>query len=456
MKFNVKNSGSSLIIFLILVLVFNFIYPVRAAGVINFSDTLSAHDTNTVSNHTIVFTTPSGVGAGQTMTLTFAAGFNIGSVDFTDIDLEDDGAELSLAALAAGATWGASFSGQVLTITSGTGTIAGSSVVTIEIGTHATSQVNGDQQITNPVASGSYIIDLDGTFGDTGHLAVASTGDSSVTVAAATAGTSGGGPGPGGPGDTSPIISNVEVINITADSATVIWQTNETATSFVDYGLTTSYELGTESVDQFVTSHSVDLAGLDPETVYYFQVRSFDNNGNEGTSSGYSFTTLSMEVEEGYLYLRAVPEKRLPAEGNNSTILRVKIFESGTDNLLVDETITTMANGYDGSVNLEGLTLPAKYDFLIKGYSHLQLRKDNVTLAAEPELVDFSEGKTVFVKAGDVNDTEGDNYVNGLDLSVLANNIYTADYRSDLNQDELVNGLEFSIAVTNLYQWGDF
>jgi len=441
--------------FIFLVIIFLLLFrfgQADAALVSSFSDVLSSQNISTAANHTIKFTTPSGISAGQSFSLAFASGFNIGSVDYTDIDLEDDGVDLSLANTASGSTWGVSFSGNTLTITSGTGSIAAGSIVTIEIGTNATSQTAGDQQITNPGTAGSYVIRLSGSFGDTGGLAVAILDNSGIGISATVPG---GGTGIGGD-STPPVISNVQAINITTTSATITWDTDEGATSIVDYGLTDSYEIGSQSIFEFVTSHSIDLSGLTANTMYHFRVRSADSSGNSASSADYTFTTLEEEIKEGFLYLRAIPEKRLPASGNNSTVLRVKMYEAGTSNLVLDKTVTTSDNGYDNSISLSGLALPADFDFLIKGYSHLQHRKNSVTVSGDGELVDFSEGETVYEKAGDINGADGDNYVNGLDLSVLANHIYTDDYKSDLNQDKLVNGIEFAIAITNLFKWGDF
>jgi len=166
----------------ILVFVIAFYIPhTHAAAVTSVSDTMTRLKAATASNHTITFTTPTGVAAGQTMTVTFPAGFTIGSVDYTDIDVTDDGADLTLAATPSGATWGAAFTDQVLTITSGTGTIAATSVIVIEIGTNATFGVAGDQQITNPTA-GTKLISIGGTFGDSGQLGVVIVSDDQVVV----------------------------------------------------------------------------------------------------------------------------------------------------------------------------------------------------------------------------------------------------------------------------------
>jgi hypothetical protein len=180
-----KNISLLLIISLIL-----FLIPQKlafAASLTALSDTLSRMKASTASNHTIKFTTPSGVAAGQTMTITFPTGFTIGSVDYTDIDVADDGVDLTLAATASGTTWGAAFSGQVLTITSGTGTIAGSSVITIEIGLNATFGVAGDAQIINQTVAQNNTdpkIVIGGTFGDAGTIAVEIVADDQVVLSA--------------------------------------------------------------------------------------------------------------------------------------------------------------------------------------------------------------------------------------------------------------------------------
>ncbi len=151
----------------------------QAANITNVSDTLSDSDTSAVSNHTISFRAPSGVSAGESITVTFPAGFNMGSVAFGDIDLEIDGVDETLAAAPSGATWGATVSGQVLTILSATGVIGAASTTVIKIGTNANSGVN---QITNPGTAGSYELDIAGTMADSGHTRVAITDEVLVTA----------------------------------------------------------------------------------------------------------------------------------------------------------------------------------------------------------------------------------------------------------------------------------
>jgi PKD repeat protein len=93
------------------------------------------------------------------------------------------------------------------------------------------------------------------------------------------------------PDTTPPIISNVEVHNITETSVTITWTTDEPSTSQVEYGLNTAYEHLTHYDLNFVTIHTVDITGLSSHTAYDFRVRSKDSAGNESLSENHSFTT---------------------------------------------------------------------------------------------------------------------------------------------------------------------
>jgi hypothetical protein len=160
----------------------------ESANLTTLSDTMSRLKLSASSNHTIVFTTPTGVAAGQKIKVTFPSGFASGlnSVAFGDMDLLDDGADLTLAGTCATTTWGVAVATRTITFTSCTGTIAASSVITIKIGTNAT---GGSNQIANPGSSGSNVINLEVTTSgdvdvDTGSLAVAIMTEDQVTVTA--------------------------------------------------------------------------------------------------------------------------------------------------------------------------------------------------------------------------------------------------------------------------------
>lgn len=175
-----------ILILLILILTGNFfVIHSRAADLADLSDTLSRLQINQDANHTITFTSPSGVAAAETIEIAFPSDFSTTSVDYTDIDVADDGSDLNLAAVASGTTWGTAFGGvgnRTLTLTSDTGTIAAPSTITIEIGTNATFDVAGNQALNNPTSSNTYTITIAGTFGDTGSISVVIVADDQVHV----------------------------------------------------------------------------------------------------------------------------------------------------------------------------------------------------------------------------------------------------------------------------------
>jgi hypothetical protein len=95
---------------------------------------------------------------------------------------------------------------------------------------------------------------------------------------------------------TPPVISGVRVTDITNNSATVSWTTDEPADSLLEYGPDASLGLNLSS-GQFVQNHTVRLTGLSPKTTYHFRVRSKDPTGNLaplGTEG--SFTTAKNPV----------------------------------------------------------------------------------------------------------------------------------------------------------------
>ena len=79
-------------------------------------------------------------------------------------------------------------------------------------------------------------------------------------------------------------------------SPTVTWNTlNDASTSWVDWGVTTSYELGNATSgspfgnNTLVTLHSVKMSSLTTGTVYHYRVRSSDALGNTSVSADQTY-----------------------------------------------------------------------------------------------------------------------------------------------------------------------
>jgi len=96
------------------------------------------------------------------------------------------------------------------------------------------------------------------------------------------------------PDTLPPVISDVAAQNVTHNSASIIWTTNEPATSKVYYGTVNPLPFPSANIissSSLKTAHSIPLTGLAASTTYYYVVESEDAAGNTATSSLQSFST---------------------------------------------------------------------------------------------------------------------------------------------------------------------
>lgn len=123
---------------------------------------------------------------GESLVLTFPSGYALSSFTEDDIDIADDGVDLTTAATCGGSEHvGVSVSGLVVTFemcAGDGGAVASSSVVEIELGLNASSSGTSVHQITNPSGAGSYFIGMSGSFGSGGSVIVPITASSGSGV----------------------------------------------------------------------------------------------------------------------------------------------------------------------------------------------------------------------------------------------------------------------------------
>jgi hypothetical protein len=143
----------------------------EAASITNASDTLTNSAPSKSSVHTIAFTTDNGLAQGQTIVVTFPAGFDLSGLNLGDIGMTINGNATDTAASAAGGTWGVATgtpSAQEIQFTTPTDQgVASSSVIELTIGSES------GTMITNPAATSSYQIDIGGSMQDSGSVMVA-------------------------------------------------------------------------------------------------------------------------------------------------------------------------------------------------------------------------------------------------------------------------------------------
>lgn len=156
--------------------------------------------------------------------------------------------------------------------------------------------------------------------------------------------------GGGGGGDvTPPVLSNFSETDITTNAAVINWTTNEIADSVVHY------DNGTVSNGALVTSHSVELTGLVPNTTYTYTVESTDGSGNTGTGGPFTFTTL----EEGgggdvYMYVADIAMSLKRAGRNYTAYATVTIMDTN-GNPVVGATVYGAWTGA-ATANVSGVT----------------------------------------------------------------------------------------------------
>lgn len=132
------------------------------------------------------------------------------------------------------------------------------------------------------------------------------------------------------PDTTPPLISQINVAEITPQGARITWRTDESATSIVKYkpsGVPGYYS--ESNFDHLVRQHSISLDNFQPGTDYVFQVSSRDYQGNLASSAEQSFQTLaSADVFEGELVKGSGANVYLIEKGKKRLIVTAQIFES--------------------------------------------------------------------------------------------------------------------------------
>lgn len=135
-----------------------------AANLTSVTDTIGDSTPSATTNHTIQFTIPAGsagVEAGETIEVTFPSQLTgTSSVTLTDLDLEIDSVDETLAGAPASGVWTFSWSGNTLVLDNTDSTVSAGEVVTIKIGSSATAGGAGADRLINPGSEGSYEVSI--------------------------------------------------------------------------------------------------------------------------------------------------------------------------------------------------------------------------------------------------------------------------------------------------------
>ncbi|MDH5685623.1 MAG: fibronectin type III domain-containing protein, partial [Hadesarchaea archaeon] len=138
------------------------------------------------------------------------------------------------------------------------------------------------------------------------------------------------------PDTTPPTIENVASSNVTKNSATITWDTDEIADSLVKYGTSPGNYTDNKYDSAYVTSHSIGLTDLTENTTYYYVVKSTDPSNNSSESSEYSFTTLEAGATVMHVHYITMFLAKLGV--NTNALAEVKIVDA-EDNPVGDATV---------------------------------------------------------------------------------------------------------------------
>lgn len=130
----------------------------------------------------------------------------------------------------------------------------------------------------------------------------------------------------GGVGDTNPpVIASVTATAVTSVGANIGWNTQEAATSIVEYGVTTAYGSSVNNLS-LTLAHTVTLVSLTPSTLYHYRVRSTDASGNASLSGDFTFTTGVADT--------TAPSIALASPGNSTIVSNTVSFSAtASDNV---------------------------------------------------------------------------------------------------------------------------
>mgnify|MGYP002359584771 FL=1 len=95
---------------------------------------------------------------------------------------------------------------------------------------------------------------------------------------------------------TPPFITAVIASGLSYNSAYITWNTDEPATSLVEYGKTIAYDKRAGVNANLDLAHQMQLTGLKGDTTYHYRVTSADVSNNSATSNDGTFTTPSDTV----------------------------------------------------------------------------------------------------------------------------------------------------------------
>lgn len=257
---------------------------------------------------------------------------------------------------------------------------------------------------------------------------------SSETGGTGSSGGSQGGGGAGGSISYPPVISDIQVTNISLDSATITWNTNIAADSTVQYGHDDTYASGTVHIAEQATMHSVVLTGLLANSRYYFVVGSLSQASLlSSRSENTSFHTL------GDVTPPVISDISVDSITETSAVIRWNTNEASTSLVTFGDNsslgLYASAPGFSTqkAITLTGLHASTTYYFIVSS-ADAEFNRASSTLTTFRTLVDKTAPANVTnLNAGAGNTQIALSWINPVDNDFSGVRIQRTLYRYPLN-----------------------
>ena len=184
---------------------------------------------------------------------------------------------------------------------------------------------------------------------------------------------------------TAPVISVIST-DMGTSTATISWTTDEDSDSEVEYALesiSSTTSTITQSDSNMVTSHSIMLEDLTPETTYYYIVKSTDAGGNQASSTEMSFTTEEPDTTDPFISVISTDI------GTSTATISWTTDESAKGKVMyATESLSTASDILEAAssdflfaqvVELTGLATSTQYFFMIEAKDE----SDNIATSTE-------------------------------------------------------------------------
>ena len=164
---------------------------------------------------------------------------------------------------------------------------------------------------------------------------------------------------------TAPVITNVSAVPGT-DGAVITWDTDEASDSLVKYGTSSGNYPFSESSSDMVLSHSLTLAGLTSDTLYYCVVNSTDAQGNFNESTEHTFSTLA-PADTAPPTIESVTLDAYTTIANATIHVTVNAADNiGVTSVIADgSALTQDGNNWTGNLKVPSTAAPGTYSVVI-------------------------------------------------------------------------------------------